>query len=641
MVAGRLLAGCLLAGCLLVSLGSAAGARQARIDDGPLEVTFGGDGFYAVEMDGYGIAGGPHWPVRAELPAVSPDLPGYYRTRGSPVSWVRGSIPSVTIEADVPGTWSGDVVVAGSSDRLSFAGTGTAHDGRLHAVLQSVRPLPDHIAVFDSLTIRWSASLGDDTRILGETSNPVYVLLGAPTAPLVHTPLHIASRQAAGLSDTAAIIAAVWSEFSDREVRRVRDGLPLRYYGLPNDKAPAELRGFLVSGTGQCVAWSYFLYSALGAHGIPSRIVMIAPPQRGRIYVGRWGFAEGRRFIDAGPNGVVDTAPSGDDWAWFPVGTSVPGAPVFSAAPVEPVPLDGDDEWYPRTCETCVGGFYLSGPNGLVDTRFDATLVVPVIARGFGLESQRVYQLLPDADPAAIRLGGDDHITRQIETTYVMSGPNGILETERQQGMRDGNATGSRWDPVLGKGPTSIRFPVALPHSKPLPPVGGDDIDRGWWLDSGDDGVSQTRGANFGMGSPYVIGVAPGANGRIDSNPAGDDRVIDLSEFLDLAPDGFDYVSFRNTWPLRDQGGQSNTRPPTDYPNHVIVEVGERYYDPSYGTGPFDTQLDWERASLAGVGVRIQRDGENVKFDGRIQMVTRRFDGRETLTSFGSLLPPH
>lgn len=642
-----LAAACVLIGCNTAGAAqhaqqpqSAQQAQRAQHDGAPLEVTFGGQGFHVVEMDGYGVARGAHWPVRAELPAVSPDLPDYYRKRGSPVSWVRGAAPEAVIEARVPAAWQGDVHVTGSSDALTFSGTGTASDGRLRAVVRSEHALPDEIAVFDSLAIHWSAAHGGDVRALGATTNPMYVLFGPPTAPLLHTPLHISSTRAAGMSDTAAIVAAVWSEFADREVRRARDGLALRYYGLLNDKAPAELRGFLISGTGQCVAWSYFLYAALGSHGIPSEIIMVSPPQLGRIYVGRWGFAEGRHFVDAGPNGVVETAAAGDDVSYFPVGTSVPGAPVFHAEPIEPVRLEGDDEWLPRDCETCVGGFYMSGPNGLVDTKLDPARAVPVIARGFGLENQRVYQLLEGTDPASIQLGGDDEIARHIKITYVMSGPNGILETPRQPGMRDGRATGSRWDPVLGQGPTSIRFPTAIPLPHPLPPVAGDDLDRGWWLDSGEDGVSQTPGAHIGTGTPFVIGIGAGGNGRIDSRPAGDDRVVDLSEFLELAPAEHDYVSFRNTWPLRDEGGQSNPRPPTDYPNHVIVQVGERYYDPSYGTGPFDSQLAWEQASLAGVGQRMKRDGEFVMFNGRIQMVTRRFDGTRTLTSFGTMLPP-
>jgi len=52
--------------------------------------------------------------------------------------------------------------------------------------------------------------------------------------------------------------------------------------------------------------------------------------------------------------------------------------------------------------------------------------------------------------------------------------------------------------------------------------------------------------------------------------------------------------------------GQGNTNPPGHFAFHSIVrmEMGgnvTRYYDPSYGTGPFPSLRDWQNASLAGL----------------------------------------
>jgi hypothetical protein len=54
--------------------------------------------------------------------------------------------------------------------------------------------------------------------------------------------------------------------------------------------------------------------------------------------------------------------------------------------------------------------------------------------------------------------------------------------------------------------------------------------------------------------------------------------------------------------------GQGNDNPPADFARHFIVRIEEagqpgqpvryKYYDPSYGTGPFDSEEDWENASL-------------------------------------------
>ncbi|HVK14127.1 MAG TPA: hypothetical protein VM597_35625 [Gemmataceae bacterium] len=35
-----------------------------------------------------------------------------------------------------------------------------------------------------------------------------------------------------------------------------------------------------------------------------------------------------------------------------------------------------------------------------------------------------------------------------------------------------------------------------------------------------------------------------------------------------------------------------------------LVKINDKFYDPSYGTGPYNTLLAWEDASLAGFGKR-------------------------------------
>ena len=46
--------------------------------------------------------------------------------------------------------------------------------------------------------------------------------------------------------------------------------------------------------------------------------------------------------------------------------------------------------------------------------------------------------------------------------------------------------------------------------------------------------------------------------------------------------------------------GQGNSNPPGAVSNHFIVLYSGSYYDPSYGNGPFASQLEWETASLDG-----------------------------------------
>ena len=50
--------------------------------------------------------------------------------------------------------------------------------------------------------------------------------------------------------------------------------------------------------------------------------------------------------------------------------------------------------------------------------------------------------------------------------------------------------------------------------------------------------------------------------------------------------------------------GQNNANPKSTFANHIVVEIGGKIYDPSYGTGPFNNLLAWEDASVAGFTMR-------------------------------------
>lgn len=46
--------------------------------------------------------------------------------------------------------------------------------------------------------------------------------------------------------------------------------------------------------------------------------------------------------------------------------------------------------------------------------------------------------------------------------------------------------------------------------------------------------------------------------------------------------------------------GQRNPEPPPSFYNHFIVQYGGQFYDPSYGSSVFSTQLNWENNSIDG-----------------------------------------
>lgn len=47
--------------------------------------------------------------------------------------------------------------------------------------------------------------------------------------------------------------------------------------------------------------------------------------------------------------------------------------------------------------------------------------------------------------------------------------------------------------------------------------------------------------------------------------------------------------------------GQRNPNPPPAFYNHFIVKCFNKLYDPSYGSGPIDTQSSWENSSIDGL----------------------------------------
>ena len=56
--------------------------------------------------------------------------------------------------------------------------------------------------------------------------------------------------------------------------------------------------------------------------------------------------------------------------------------------------------------------------------------------------------------------------------------------------------------------------------------------------------------------------------------------------------------------------GQGNDDPIAIFADHQLVEYDSKIYDPSYGTGPFDSIVDWEDASVEGFGVQFEDSTE-------------------------------
>lgn len=83
----------------------------------------------------------------------------------------------------------------------------------------------------------------------------------------------------------------------------------------------------------------------------------------------------------------------------------------------------------------------------------------------------------------------------------------------------------------------------------------------------------------------------------------------------------------QNAWPAVDASeangaaaqGQNNTNPWSIFNDHALVKHGTEYYDPSYGTGPWDSILEFEQNSIDGyAGFATEQAVGVFKFGARV-----------------------
>lgn len=205
---------------------------------------------------------------------------------------------------------------------------------------------------------------------------------------------------------------------------------------------------------------------------------------------------------------------------------------------------------------------------------------------GFGYAQQRGYQI---TDPEAkIRMEGDDTLVRDAKGNgWVMTGPNGILETSPQDGLK--SAASGRVTVSKGCGSTGLNLRTYLARRKlagwPRKVEGDDVAHDNSWISTGDNGIAETAAKEgekqvipLGRGMPDVPVIGPGPDGVLDTKPAGDDVILDETKALKLAGEDFPYLPQVNIWPLEGVGGQQASNPPPSFPNHVILSVGGTLY---------------------------------------------------------------
>lgn len=166
---------------------------------------------------------------------------------------------------------------------------------------------------FANYTVGWliGCTGGEIRQPCGQTDNKLYVIHGAPLnnqGGVGHTAFELACKMNNNAVDSAACLAPIWAEFSDRSVQRASPN------GFNNAVSPDELlywgrstpvtsdeQQMLNGGNGSCGAWARFFASVLALQGIDQAVVEITPlassSPTAAIYVNNWTALGGSPYL--------------------------------------------------------------------------------------------------------------------------------------------------------------------------------------------------------------------------------------------------------------------------------------------------------------------------------------------------------
>ncbi len=143
----------------------------------------------------------------------------------------------------------------------------------------------------NAFCLDWEINVnGSGWSKVARTKHTVYVTyadpIGTASALRRETLFNLGCRNAVGGTTAELIVPAIYSEFTDRLVERVkpssgeRDGDPMEYWATENDQG-ATTEDLLEDGTATCGAWARFFIDCLRAQGIEGELSRILPKTTG------------------------------------------------------------------------------------------------------------------------------------------------------------------------------------------------------------------------------------------------------------------------------------------------------------------------------------------------------------------------
>lgn len=229
-----------------------------------LEVSFSGNDFYEISKDnGSGLYNAPHWTPNDKKPIV----------------YVSGSKPKVSAKFHLNCQNPVKVLlIKGIGNGFEFPEQMANNNNNLgdfyYPMSEALNSFsPDKVDFFEPFVINWliSKDNGENWIDAGTSNNPLYVTLKTPAvSSIYHTVIHVSCKNSIGLTNEGEIVKSIYSDFENRDVRRVSDNYHLSYWDLQisNNLECFSFEQLLKYGDGRCGAWADFFDETVKVQGI-------------------------------------------------------------------------------------------------------------------------------------------------------------------------------------------------------------------------------------------------------------------------------------------------------------------------------------------------------------------------------------
>ena len=239
----------------------------------------------------------PHWVVSSNGSPEQKNPVSYVRNGKMKVSAEWSPSPDTNIDFPAPkvkGDGNGNLDF---SDTSTTIGSGASGNSVKINEVEAANPFADTIDYLDPLKIDWQISsqppsYSDTWNNAGSSQNPVYVMLNYMSRTYIakDAVLYLSCKNAKGLTDPNAIIAAIWNGFKNRDVV-TRENRQLHYYQdyLTNITFPYATRsgpGLIEAGDGQCGSWANLLGITIRMQGVSTPISYVtAKVKQGGLWI--------------------------------------------------------------------------------------------------------------------------------------------------------------------------------------------------------------------------------------------------------------------------------------------------------------------------------------------------------------------